>query len=110
MYKSKFVSQTRMVNGIEVKSKPISKSVVRRLAANLEEHWSTEPSELRDQAIRNNQQRLREMGIKVRSFDQTELKGWLKAYLSDDLEQYETKLLRERSRFPLFEEIFSIRR
>ena len=108
MYKSKFVQKTRLVNGIEVKCKPLTKTAVRRLSSNITELLLQPPSEMRDQGIKNNKQKLREMGVKVRNFDKGELRAWLKAYLSDDLEQFETELLKQRSRFPLFDSIFRI--
>lgn len=108
MYKSKFVQKTRLVNGIEVKCKPLTKAAVRRLSSNITELLFEPPSKMRDQAIKNNEQKLREMGVKVRNFDTGELRVWLKAYLSDDLERFETQLLKQRSGFPLFDSIFRI--
>lgn len=88
VYKSKFVRKTRMVNGIEVKCKPLSKSVVKRVAANLESLLKDEPSEMRTQAINNNKRKLAEMGIPP--FDNTRVRlAWCDAYLDDSLEQWE---------------------
>ena len=108
MYKSKFVQKTRLVNGIEVKCKPLTKTAVRRLSSNITGLLLESPSEMRDQGIKNNRQKLREMGVKVNSFEIPELTAWLKAYLSDDLERFETQLLKQRSGFPLFDSIFRI--
>ena len=108
MYKSKFVRKTRMVNGIEVKCKPLTKTAVRRISSNISELLSEPPSPMRNQAISNNRQRLREMGARPWNFEIDELRGWLDAYLSDDLERFEAELLRQRMRFPLFESVFRI--
>ena len=88
VYKSKFVRNTRIVNGIEVKCKPLSKSAVKRISKNLELLLNDEPSEMRTQAINNNKRKLAEMGIPP--FDNTRVRlAWCDAYLDDSLEQWE---------------------
>ena len=109
MYQSKFVSKFRMVDGIKIKCKPLSKTAVKRLASNLSELDKQPFSEMKAQAFRNNRLKLREMGIRVSNFDSNqELLAWCQAYQNDQLEQFESQLLKQRSGFPIFDSVFRI--
>ena len=105
MYKS--VYRKKVYGQFDQKSKPLSKSTVRRILENLESLSAQEPSNSREEAIKNNKRKLAQMGIPTFRADHIRIR-WCEAYLNDELETFEKWLKAQPLDLPIFRSVFSI--